>query len=268
MGAPRMQWSKALKFGRAALFLMAAGIGSLIGGWHVTALRSTELSAADTVALRFPDDWNDVSPAPRAALAATAAVSTSPDTQLVLLSPEPMVPEANPQANLQPVPQALPEAVSQPAVQMAAAEEIGSSPAPDARQQLQTRPATARAAIETKPVAVAAHRHIENRPGYMLNDTQIASIKERLHMTPDQERMWPAVEAALRNVSYARTQETRRRGVPAGAAQTASVDSNSVEVQGLKSAAVPLIMSFNSEQKEEVRTLAHVMGLDQLASQF
>jgi hypothetical protein len=39
-------------------------------------------------------------------------------------------------------------------------------------------------------------------------------------------------------------------------------------VQGLKSAAVPLIMSFNSEQKEEVRNLAHVMGLDQLASQF
>jgi len=39
-------------------------------------------------------------------------------------------------------------------------------------------------------------------------------------------------------------------------------------VQGLKSAAVPLIMSFNDEQKEEVRSLAHVMGLDQLAAQF
>ena len=40
------------------------------------------------------------------------------------------------------------------------------------------------------------------------------------------------------------------------------------EVQGLKSAAMPLIMSFNDEQKDEVRSLAHVMGLDQLASQF
>jgi hypothetical protein len=39
-------------------------------------------------------------------------------------------------------------------------------------------------------------------------------------------------------------------------------------VQGLKSAAIPLIMSFNAEQKDEVRSLAHVMGLDQLASQF
>jgi hypothetical protein len=27
-------------------------------------------------------------------------------------------------------------------------------------------------------------------------------------------------------------------------------------------------MSFSSEQKDEVRSLAHVMGLDQLASQF
>jgi hypothetical protein len=48
--------------------------------------------------------------------------------------------------------------------------------------------------------------------------------------------------------------------------QAAAVDPEAVE--GLKSAAVPLIMSFNSEQKEEVRSLAHVMGLDQFASQF
>jgi hypothetical protein len=97
----------------------------------------------------------------------------------------------------------------------------------------------------------------------MLNDTQIASIKQRLHLTPDQEQMWPAVEAALRNVAYARA-----RAVPVSTVQAAAVDPNSAEVQGLKSAAVPLIMSFNDEQKEEVRNLAHVMGLDQLASQF
>ncbi len=101
----------------------------------------------------------------------------------------------------------------------------------------------------------------------MLNDAQIASIKERLHLTPDQERMWPAVEAALRNIAYTHAQEARgARRVPGTAAQTAAVDPNAV--QGLKSAAVPLIMSFNAEQKDEVRNLVHVMGLDQLASQF
>jgi hypothetical protein len=48
--------------------------------------------------------------------------------------------------------------------------------------------------------------------------------------------------------------------------EAAAVDPEAVE--GLKSAAVPLIMSFSSEQKDEVRSLVHVMGLDQLAAQF
>ncbi len=42
--------------------------------------------------------------------------------------------------------------------------------------------------------------------------------------------------------------------------QAAAIDPQAV--QGLKSAAVPLIMSFSEEQKSEVRNLAHVMGLD------
>jgi hypothetical protein len=78
--------------------------------------------------------------------------------------------------------------------------------------------------------------------------------------------MWPAVEAALRNVAYTHQQQPRSHGAPAGTAQTAAIDPEAV--QNLKSAAVPLIMSFNTEQKDEVRNLVHVMGLDQLASQF
>ena len=76
--------------------------------------------------------------------------------------------------------------------------------------------------------------------------------------------MWPAVEAALRNINYARAQPAHGSG--AAETQTADVDPHAV--QGLKSAASPLIMSFNAEQKEEVRDLVHVMGLDQLASEF
>ena len=100
----------------------------------------------------------------------------------------------------------------------------------------------------------------------MLNDAQIASIKARLNLTPDQEQMWPAVEAALRNIAYTHAQEARGGATAATSAPAAAVDPGAV--QGLKSAAVPLIMSFNSEQKEEVRNLVHVMGLDQLAAQF
>jgi hypothetical protein len=78
--------------------------------------------------------------------------------------------------------------------------------------------------------------------------------------------MWPAVEAALRNVAYARAHDPRRHG--GAAADVASLDPDSAEVQGLKSAAVPLIMSFSDDQKNEVKSLAHVMGLDRLASEF
>jgi hypothetical protein len=138
---------------------------------------------------------------------------------------------------------------------------------------LATSPAAAPSVPPQKPASVlpamkaaSAPAHVNNRPGYMLNDAQIASIKGRLHLTPGQEEMWPAVEAALRNMAYTHVPQHRGHGATAGDTQTAAVDPQAV--QGLKSAAVPLIMSFNTEQKDEVRNIVHVMGLDQLASQF
>jgi hypothetical protein len=46
------------------------------------------------------------------------------------------------------------------------------------------------------------------------------------------------------------------------------IDPNSPEVARLKSAAFPLIMSLRTDQKEQVRQLAHTMGLSQVASMF
>jgi hypothetical protein len=241
--------------------LVAGGIGYLIGGWQVAAMRNAnDLSAAASVALRFPQDWGNASPvdaavaygALNASPATTAAAGAIGDVQLALLSPEPMIPQLSPHPQQPVIPQT------------ATAEGGGSSSAFDASEP--PPPAAAQSVSATKAAVVAARRRNANRPGYMLNDAQIASIKERLHLTPDQEPMWPAVEAALRNIAYTRAQETRGRGAPASTAQLAGVDPNAV--QGLKSAAAPLIMSFNTEQKEEVRNLAHVMGLDQLAAQF
>jgi hypothetical protein len=102
---------------------------------------------------------------------------------------------------------------------------------------------------------------------FVLNDVQIASIKSRLHLSPDQEQMWPAVEAALRTIAYSKSRDGRRKG-GATSTEVASLDPYGPEVQGLKSAAFPLIMSFSDEQRSEVRGIAHVMGLDQLASQL
>ncbi len=245
------------KRGRMVAVLAAGGFGYAIGGWHAPGLTGMELSAAQSVALRFPEDWNDATPATQIAAqpadADASAAGTIDNAQFALLSPEPMMAQSAARAGQPP---------QQAALQMAALEEVKPAPA-TARPQ----PAAAAAPMRSsKPRAAAAHHNV-NRSGYLLDDAQIASIKQRLHLTPDQEAMWPAVEAALRNIAYAKAQESRRHG-GSGATLATSIDPNSAEVQGLKSAAVPLIMSFNYEQKEEVRNLAHVMGLDQLASQF
>jgi hypothetical protein len=256
-----MRRKKTFQHGRLAPVLAAGFAGYLIGGWQSPALTGMNLNAAQAVALRFPQDWTDAAPAPalnaQPAEVNTSETDTPVNVQFALLNPEPMV--AQPAAPAMQSPQ-------QATVQMAALQEVKPAPASNVVAHPKASVGAVAAARSIKPSVQATHRSA-NRPGYLLDDAQIANIKQRLHLTPDQAAMWPAVEAALRNISYAKAQEARRRG-NTGVTQTASIDPDSAEVQGLKSAAVPLIMSFNDEQKEEVRNLAHVMGLDQLASQF
>jgi hypothetical protein len=48
----------------------------------------------------------------------------------------------------------------------------------------------------------------------------------------------------------------------------AYIDLDGPAVQRLKSVALPLIMSLSEDQKHEVKSLAHVMGLDGAAASF
>jgi hypothetical protein len=250
-----MRPRQALKRGRVFSIVVAGFAGYVIGGWNGSVPRSSELSAAQAVALRFPQDLDEASPL-TVAFATSANAAAMGNTQLALFSPQPLVPQAS--GAQTPVQQASTPLLSAPQapMQMASAEQTLPQPAPAAK-----RP------NGVKAIAVAVHNRDDRATGLMLNDAQIASIKTRLHLTPDQEQMWPAVEAALRNIAYTRSREARRHGAPANT-QVASADADGVDVRDLKSAAIPLIMSFNSEQKDEVRNLAHVMGLDQLATQF
>jgi len=246
--------------GRVFSIVIAGYAGYVFAGWNGSVPHHGALSAAQSVALRFPQDSAEI-------LAATAAAAAPlGNAHVALLSPQPMVPQAAAMPAAAAPVSVLPAAQSaasiqapqsiasvQSLVQLASVQAI--EPPPSAAPVLAARP------IQNKPAAVAAH-HVKERPGFVLNDAQIASIKERLHLTPGQEEMWPAVEAALRNIAYTHMRDGRKHGATM---QLASADP---EVQDLKSAAIPLIMSFNSEQKDEVRNLAHVMGLDQLASQF
>ena len=98
----------------------------------------------------------------------------------------------------------------------------------------------------------------------LLSDMQIASIKQRLRLSSDQEYYWPAVERALRAV--ARKIHATRKADPN--ATGAPIDPETAEVQQLKSAAMPLLFQLREDQKEEVRSLARMIGLEKVAAQI
>ena len=93
----------------------------------------------------------------------------------------------------------------------------------------------------------------------LLNDAQIASIKERLKLTPEQQQLWPSVEAALRTVAWRGSRDKLDH-------KTATLDPKGVE--NLISALVPFVKKLREEQKDELRMIAHLMGLEHLASQL
>jgi hypothetical protein len=112
------------------------------------------------------------------------------------------------------------------------------------------------------PAPKVAAKPAPQKPYTLLSDEQIAGIKERLRLSPDQASYWPAVETALRAVARkihaTRQTEPHVTGVP--------IDPDSAEVQQLKSAAMPLLFQLREDQKREVRSLARLIGLDRVAS--
>ena len=114
----------------------------------------------------------------------------------------------------------------------------------------------------TKPRLAA--RPTAQKSYALLSDAQIAGIKERLRLSSDQEYYWPAVESALRAVAR-KIHSTRQRDP---GATGAPIDPEAAEVQQLKSAAMPLLFQLREDQKQEVRTLARLIGLEKVAAQI
>src|SRR6202790_2730907 len=98
----------------------------------------------------------------------------------------------------------------------------------------------------------------------LLSDVQIAGIKDRLRLSSSQEYYWPAVETALRAVARkihaTRQADPKATGIP--------IAPDAEEVQQLKSAAMPLLFQLREDQKQEVRTLARLIGLEKVAAQI
>jgi hypothetical protein len=137
-----------------------------------------------------------------------------------------------------------------------------------------TRPenASAVAAPAKRPVQPPRPAAPPSASNAVLNSAQIASIKERLKLTSYQSQLWPPVESALRDISYQGHPDASGRKLASSAlvssGRGATIDPNSASVQRLKSAAFPLLMSLSEDQKQEVRTMVRLMGLENLASQF
>jgi hypothetical protein len=93
----------------------------------------------------------------------------------------------------------------------------------------------------------------------ILTVTQIARIKASLHLTPDQERHWGAVENELREIA-------RQLAAQKSSGKKPKIALSAADAQRLYWAAGPLIMSLREDQKQEVRRLARALGLEQVAS--
>jgi hypothetical protein len=109
------------------------------------------------------------------------------------------------------------------------------------------------------PSSAASRRNADRRPT-VFNDAQIASIKTRLNLTKQQQQYWPAVEAELRRLAWKKQADHKGPG----RRQLVALDVNSVDVAKLQSTTAPLLMSFNDEQKRELRMLAHLAGMQDL----
>ena len=124
-------------------------------------------------------------------------------------------------------------------------------------------------ATSTPPPAIPPAGALKPRPAKtppqknysLLSDAQIAAIKTRLKLTPQQEPLWPAVELSLRKI--AKTMHDQRF-----ASASPPIDPESAEVSELRTAAMPLLSNLREDQKREVRALARIIGLEAVASQL
>jgi hypothetical protein len=217
----------------AGLGLLAmAAVGGFAAGFNARSGLSTvgarapvfaDMSASDTVSLRFPGDWAEAAPSTPMTLAFASA-----DPGFTLFDPTPIYPAGVDSTA------SVPDEHPRPTAQSAA-------------------PAPAKPVVAAKPT---------QRSNAVLNESQLSSIKRRLNLTREQERYWPAVEAELRKLEYKKDAKS-----PQGT-RTAAVDTTKVNMEGLKSAGFPLIMSFNDDQRQELKSLAHLLGLESVVSNF
>ena len=96
-----------------------------------------------------------------------------------------------------------------------------------------------------------------------LTDARIAAIRTGLKLTPDQEKNWPAVETAIRNLSKQRADRMAARGdaprqrdlIARMRARAETMGERAAGLKSLADASEPLYKSLDDGQKRRLRVL-------------
>ena len=230
-------------------FIVLGAAAVTLAGYSAFAQRSSRAMAADQPAdLVEPQISNRAAKANR--LVVQAALTSTENTPVYVLA------SASPDIDL--------ERATNPALPAAPAiSDEEPAPAPLAAEPKQSAVPVPQDKPNDKPKRLPPPPAAPASSG-LLDDGQINGLKGRLRLTSDQAGYWPAVEAALRDVA-----RTHLRGsLKQNQGGRANIDVNSPEVQKLIWAAMPLLMRLREDQKSEVRKLARVIGLEQVASQI
>jgi zinc resistance-associated protein len=125
-------------------------------------------------------------------------------------------------------------------------------------------------AFAQTPTVQASYR-VQSQASSGEMESGIARFKAALRLTPDQERHWPRVESALREIARNSDQAegTEQRGMlrRIGTRATEMVLS-AAAVKRLVSAAQPLMKTLDDEQKSKAMQLARAMGFGSVAARF
>jgi hypothetical protein len=206
--------------------------------WVPNPARDVEPAPAAIVSLRFPDERGPVS----------VASSTPPSTAPAGLENQRLAP-----------PLFIPDLISHPFWQAAGQTPEQASEYADQSSAETSIRGSLSATVGSQTSATRPQRR-GSRAAALFNDAQIASMKGRLKLTPDQAAYWLPVETALREVAWSHAHERPGTKAPP------TLDRNSIA--RLQLAAAPLIMHLREDQKRELRMLAHIVGLEKLVSQF
>ena len=118
------------------------------------------------------------------------------------------------------------------------------------------------------PVGAPEHEHWRPSPADLkaFTDARIAGLKAGLQLTPDQDKKWPPVEQAIRDMAQARQQrmaawrekEREENAIERLRMRADAMTERATDLRKLADAAEPLYQSLTDDQKHRLRFLVHM----------